>query len=216
MDRREVLALLARVGGAGALLALAPDELLALGERVHAALPADGAPPAAVLTAAQRAAAVAAMETIIPRTDTPGATDARAVDFLEVLLAGWFDTAERDALVRGLDALDARAREVHGRAFARLAPAAQLAMLEALDAEAQQAPRARGAGGGPADATATHWFAGLKWVTAFAWGTSRPAMERALGSWPLPGRYDPDAPVRVRRAAPRVSGTTHGHGEVSR
>lgn len=214
MDRREVLALLARAGGAGALLALAPDQLLALGERVHAALPAEGT--AGVLTAAQRAAAVAAMEGIVPRTGTPGATDARAVDFLEVLLGGWFAPAERDALLRGLDALDAGAREAHGRPFAGLAPAAQVAMLEALDAEAQGAPRARGAGGGPADAAATHWFAGLKWVTVFAWATSRPAMERALGAWPLPGRYDPDAPVRLRRAAPRVSGAPHAHGEVAR
>ena len=45
------------------------------------------------------------------------------------------------------------------------------------------------------------------------WATSQVAMERALGAWPLPGRYDADAPVKLRRA-PRAAagGAAHTHG----
>lgn len=195
MDRRHLLTLLARAGGVGALGALAPDDLLALGARVHAA--ARGA-AASVLTPAQRAAAVAAMDIVVPRTDTPGATDARAVDFLEVMLASWFAPAERDAMLAGLGDLDARAVAAHRVPFARAAPGARLALLGALDAEAQAAlarrPGARSAQGAPL----AHWFAGFKFVTVWGWATARPTME-AHGSWPLAGRYDADAPVRARQ-----------------
>lgn len=213
MDRRDALHLLARLAGAGAIARLAPDDLLTLGERVHA-LPT----PAGVLTPAQRATAVAAMEAILPRTDTPGATDARTADFLDTLLAGWLAPAERAAITGGLDALDALAHATHGAPFARLTSARQLAMVEALDAEAQAAPRGHGAGGGPADAAATHWFAGLKWITVFGWATSRVTMEQALGTWPLPGRYVPDAPVKLRRAASAAPAAlaAHDHDEAAR
>jgi hypothetical protein len=210
VERREVLRLLMYASGGSALATLAPDELLALGARLHDAVArhADAAP--GVLTPAQRATAIAAMETIVPRTSTPGATDARTVDFLEVMLARWLTPAERDAIVAGLDALDAGARTSHQAAFVRLAPAAQLAMLAPLDAAADAARRS-GAPGATSVA-GTHWFDGFRFVTVFGWATARVTMEQALGAWPLPGRYDADAPVPLRRSVPRATPSAHAHG----
>ena len=205
-----MLELLARLGAAGALACLAPDELRALGTLVRD----DAAAAPGVLTPSHRATAVAAMEAIIPRTSTPGATDARTVDFLDAMLAGWFTADERERIVAGLDTLDATARSTHGRPYARLAASARLALLEPLDREAH------GGAGGAAPTTlggaaARHWFATLRMVTVIGWATSRVGMEQALGTWPLPGRYLPDAPVRLRRAASRAS-AEHSHGKAGR
>lgn len=214
MDRRDALRYMARVGGAGALAALAPDELLALGARVHRAIgdsAAEAAPGA--LTAARRRTAAAAMDAIIPRTDTPGAVDAGGPTFLAAMLDHWFTPAERDGITGGLDALDAHARATLGTSFAAADPARRLPLLEALDAEvasARAAPAARpSAPAGPlvrrgagaaADQAALHWWAAFRFVTVWAWGSARVVQEGVGGTWPMPGRYDPDAPVRLRRA----------------
>jgi hypothetical protein len=140
------------------------------------------------------------------------------VGFLAAVLAGWYTPAERDVVLAGLDGLDARARAAHGAAFPRLRPDARLALLTALDAEVEAArraarppaPAARGAGPA-ADAVGMHWFAAFRFLTIWGWATSRAAMEQALGAWPLPGRYDADAPVRPRRASARRAAAPHAH-----
>ena len=86
----------------------------------------------ALFSDAQRRAVSAAADQIIPRTDTPGALDARVPRFIELMAERWFTDEERDVFVSGLDALLAEA----GGDFAGLDPAAQLALLEALEEEA--------------------------------------------------------------------------------
>lgn len=79
----------------------------------------------------QRAAVTAAAEQIIPRTDTPGAIDAGAPRFIELLVQDWFNDAERNDFLAGLEDLLKRS----GGDFAALSVAEQLAVLEKLEAE---------------------------------------------------------------------------------
>jgi hypothetical protein len=84
----------------------------------------------------QRAAVAASAERIVPRTDTPGALDAGAPRFIELMVADWFTDSERERFMAGLDLLQRRA----GGDFAALSPDDQLELLEALEDEAGDAP----------------------------------------------------------------------------
>lgn len=89
----------------------------------------------ALFTSGQRATVAAIAEHIIPRTETPGAKDAGVPRFIELMVADWFDTVERERFMAGLDELDTRAKW----GFAALAPAAQLEILEQLEELASDA-----------------------------------------------------------------------------
>ncbi len=172
--------------------------LTELGREVHDALHharTTGTAPAqsrlAVLTAAQARTVTAAAERIIPRTDTPGATDANVTAFIDHMLAHWYSDAERNAFVTGLPELDARAQAAGGASFVALSRDRQTALLETLDAEVAQLRRTN------ADAANNHWFGMLKYLTVYGYCTSKVGQTQHLALWPLPGRYDGDAPYRI-------------------
>ncbi len=193
MERRELLRWLSATAALECVGALAPGDLLALGRRLHAQRA--GAQGLRALDARQGRTVTIAAERIIPATDTPGATDANVVAFVDRLLADWYTPAERDRVLAGLRALDERCRARAGRDFAGCAEADQVAALEGFDEEVTALRRA----GRDAEAGA-HWFAMLKWATVFGYCTSEVAMTRTLGAWPMPGRYEACAPVVPRRA----------------
>ncbi|HSE53368.1 MAG TPA: gluconate 2-dehydrogenase subunit 3 family protein, partial [Gemmatimonadales bacterium] len=105
MERRELLRWLAATAGLAALEGLAPDDLLALGRDVHARR----ASSPALSPAASRAVAAAA-ERILPSGDTPGATDAGVPEFIDRMLADWFDSDERARFLAGIPELDRSSR----------------------------------------------------------------------------------------------------------
>lgn len=177
MHRRRALEIL---GSLAVVPALAPRELLALGERVHQTTP--DAPRA--LTPAQMRTVVAAAEQILPRTGTPGATDAGVAPFIDVMLADWYSPGERDRFVAGIDQLDRRATRVHGASFADCAPAQQAALLRDADAEVASS---RGT------AATQHWFAMLKYLTVWGYCTSRVVGDEGSS---MKGTYDGNAPYK--------------------
>lgn len=120
----------------------------------------------------------------------PGAAEGNVGAFIDKMLADWHTPAERERFLAGLPDLDARCRAQAGRDFIACPAADQDAVLTALDDEVT-ALRA-GSGGGPA--ANQHWFAMLKYLTVYGWCTSEPGM-RALGLYPMAGRYDGCAPL---------------------
>lgn len=191
MERRELIRFLMATAGLKCLDGFMPDEVLAFGAHVHA----DGAVSrqgAGGLDAHARRTVVIAAERIIPASDTPGATDADVVTFIDRMLADWYNSDERDRFLSGLRELDARCRARHGKDFADCDERDQVAELTAFDDEATARRRTRGAN--PNE----HWFAMLKYTTVFGYCTSEIAMRRTLGAWPRPTRYDGCAPVAAR------------------
>jgi hypothetical protein len=87
------------------------------------------------LSATQVPLVVAMAEHILPRTDTPGATDARVVEFVDAMLAGYYAPADRQRFLAGLGAVDARATRAFGRPFLGGTSEQQLALVVALDRE---------------------------------------------------------------------------------
>ena len=191
IDRREALRRAALLLG-GALAAPAAARLLAACEAAHAA-PAAWAPRA--LTPAQLEQVAAIAERIIPTTDTPGARAAGVHRFIDVMLAEYYDGAERAQFVAGLAEVDSRAREAHGRSFVRCSAARQTALLAHLDGEAFGADRRTDA------SAAQAFFRRMKELTVLGYYTSQPGATKELRYERVPGRYDGCVPLaRVGRA----------------
>lgn len=100
MDRRALLKSLTAAGA----LALLPTEAFAAWERV-----ATGILPADSLTPEQLAHIGAIADTILPRTDTPSATDVAVPAFVNVVVSENYSDADRAAFVANLDAIDPNA-----------------------------------------------------------------------------------------------------------
>jgi hypothetical protein len=188
MDRREAL----RVLGAATAAPLISKDLYALGRDVRARWRAR--PGFQVLDAQQQVLVQTLTELIIPATDTPGAKATGVDQFIDVMLADWYDPADRQAFLDGLADVDTRSKAATGKAFTDADPVQQAALLTALDDEL-------------ARRRATHqkldknFWRNLKWLTLTGYYTSQVGFEQELHARIIPGSYDPcrmiDASVRA-------------------
>ena len=188
MDRRELLQWLVATGGLSAFNRLSPRDLSALGEEAHRRpRPLDGV--ALTLDAQEKRTVAAAAEAIIPRTSTPGATDAGVSAFVDLMLAEWYPAVDVERFRAGLQALDAASQTRTGALFADATSAQQVAHLKEIDALVAALRRT------PAAAAGDHWFAMLKYLTVWGYCTSEVAMRETLHSYPRAMQYDGFAPV---------------------
>jgi hypothetical protein len=98
--------------GAVAALPLAPRVAQFAWDRIALAYP-----PAGGLSVAHLAIVSAVADTIIPRTDTPGATDVGVPEWVDVIVAEHYTLAQRAVFLGGLDAIDALAMHSNGTAL---------------------------------------------------------------------------------------------------
>lgn len=127
------------------------------------------------------------VDAILPRTDTPGASDVGVPAFIDRVLADHAEAEERTRVLEGLDGLDDAAREATGVAFLEADPDRQVELLTALDAESV---RAREGGDRPLP-----FFATLKEWTLLGYYTSEAGATRELQWLAMPGRWDADVPL---------------------
>lgn len=182
--RREAVRALAGIAALPFFGNLGISELTEIGRRTHEMVGGGLAAPRA-LTAAEYAIVRDAAERIIPRTDTPGATDARVADFIDVMLADWYDAIETARFKSALGDLDARARTLSGKGFVESSGNQQTELLANLDTEFQAA-RMNGSAG-------DDWFGMLKHLTVWGYYTSEIGIAQELRVKLIPGYYDGNA-----------------------
>lgn len=122
LDRRSMLERMAFLLGAAALPAKALAE------------PAPSARQ--FLDAGRMRLLTAVADTMIPKTDTPGALDAKVPAKFDALLINWAAPSRQVELVGALAKIDALAMEQEKAGFAELAPERRNALLTAHDAAA--------------------------------------------------------------------------------
>jgi len=173
MHRRELL----RLMGAAASLSFLPPGADPLD--AARALHAGRRPGVPRLLDQDQTALVDTITTlVIPRTDTPGATDVGVTGFIDHLLAEWYPDTEREHFLEGLAAIDARAVGAGAAHFVELTEPERLALLTALDG-------ARGEPGSP------EWtFARLKSLTVYGYFTSERVMKDVTRTPIIPGRFE--------------------------
>lgn len=185
MLRRDLL----RAAAAAAALSLLPRDVHAAWARAHDV--ADGRAPALdALSHAQQGVVAALADAIIPRTNTPGATDVGVPAFIDVIVSDYYADAERAEFQAGVDAIDALARTMTGQGFASLRGAELVTVMNALDK--------------PADRTtpAVRGYSRIKGLVIHGYFTSERVQRDVVKNEIWPGRYDGSAPVPVRAGAP--------------
>jgi hypothetical protein len=172
MHRREILRALSGAAAVSVLGPLTAGQRFRLGRALHARLR-----PGVFRTLNARHAVLVTelAETILPRTDTPGATDVRVAEFVDLLLTEWYSSAERARLLTGIAAIDANMQREGGMAAA-------VALLD-------------GTGGPPESASGA--YQRLKGHVIHGYFTSREVQTGVLRTVIIPGRFDgcatPDA-----------------------
>ncbi|HEV8409880.1 MAG TPA: gluconate 2-dehydrogenase subunit 3 family protein [Gemmatimonadaceae bacterium] len=183
MERRDLL----RAIGAAAAFTMMPRTAQAAWETVAAS---PGALPRVITD--ERAELIAALaDAIIPRTDTPGATDVGVPAFIDVIVAEYYNDDERALFLSGIDLIGARVRRGDATSFAGLSPESQKALLDALDQPVdRQAPDARA-------------WSRLKGLVVHGYFTSERVQKDVLQTVIMPGRFDGNAPMKT-------AGGSHG------
>jgi hypothetical protein len=189
--RREAVRALAGIAAMPFFGNLGVTELTEIGRRVHdrAGLAGAAGDAPRALTVAEFEIVKAAAERIVPRTDTPGATDARVAEFIDVMLADWYDATETARFKAGIADLDARARTLSGSSFPQSSAQQQTELLTSLDNEFQVARN-----NGSAN---DQWFGMLKHLTVWGYYTSEVGIAQELRVKLIPGYYDGNAQYRA-------------------
>ena len=176
MERRDLL----RALSAAAAVTIMPRTAQAAWETVAAS---PSAPPR-VLTDDRSELVKALADAIIPRTDTPSASDVNVMAFIDVIVAEYYSDDERAVFLAGLDLIGARVKRSDVTSFAGLSPESQKTLLDALDQPVdRQAPDARA-------------WSRLKGLVIHGYFTSEQVQKDVLKSAIMPMRFDGNAPMR--------------------
>ena len=201
MQRRDLLKSFA----AATAVAFIPRDAMAVWARV-----ASGVRPAAGLTDAQLALVGAIADTIIPRTDSPSATDVAVPAFVDVIVSENYSDAERTAFLSGLTTLntwsptapaagDTTVQAGHpSRAFVDLSSEERGAVVNAIE----HAPSRRD------EPMRTYWR--LKGLVIHGYFTSERVSKEVLHVEVMPGRFEGSAPLAAK-AAGSSSREMHEH-----
>ncbi len=190
MDRRTLLQRIA--GAAGATFVLGGSLAIEL------ALAAEGRTPGAPLPEAWMPTLAALAETIIPATDTPGATAAGVPAFVADMYQHWMNDAERSRFAEGLQALDADAQRRFNTPFAKATAAQQAEVFGALREAIKAYRPARGFGLAARVADpAAPFFHKARDLVSIGYFTSEVGINAELAYVRVPGRFDGDVDVKT-------------------
>lgn len=119
-------------------------------------------------------------ETILPRTETPGAKDAKVGEFMALYVADCYTLDEQTIFHKGLVTFEEACQTTYQRNFAELPPAEREAFVSKLDSVA----RAHAATGN------IHYFTMIKQLTLLGFFTSEVGATQVLRHVAIPGRFD--------------------------
>ena len=178
MKRRDLF----RAAGAATVLSLLPRDAEAAWNRILS-----GYRVAEGLTPAQRVLVSGIADTILPRSDTPSATDVGVTEWVDLIVAEYYSADVRTPFVEGLDAIDAQTRSTHGRAFSELSADVQREVVASLDAPVdRRTPEARA-------------YSRLKSLVVYGDFTSERVQREVLHSQMFHERFQGAADMPVRR-----------------
>jgi gluconate 2-dehydrogenase gamma chain len=186
LTRREALKRVAWLMG-GTLCASA---ILAIQKGYSATTPAGRKP--SILTRPQMTIVSAVAEIMIPRTDTPGATDVGVPGFIDLMLEEVYTQKNREHYLTGLADFDAAAHTEQGKEFLALEPPQQVALVrrfhDAAVIEEQRPAR-------PREDVQRPFILMTKELTLLGFFTSQAGATQVLQYIAVPGSYHACIPV---------------------
>lgn len=190
MHRRDVLRLLAT----GTALNLAPGKLFALAREARALLVDQESPR--TLNPQQFTTVQVMAELIIPRTDTPGATEVGVADFIDLILTEWCDDNDRTKFLSGLADVQSRANDRFGKDFVACTSLQQGQILTDLgNVMLKQLQGGGRIGRRRAAHAGSDFYSMFRRLTLTAYYTSEAGATRELGFEIIPDGYNGCAPT---------------------
>ena len=123
-------------------------------------------------------------ETIIPKTDTPGAKDAETGKFIAAYAMGCYDEAQQKILLDGIQQLNKAANKKYAAAFMQLTAQQKEELLTVIDKEAEAYNASK------AEQAPPHYFSLMKQLSLLGFFTSKPGATKVLRYIPVPGKYE--------------------------
>jgi hypothetical protein len=147
-------------------------------------------------TPEQRSVVAAIAETIIPRTETPGAIDAGVPRFIELMLANWCNDEEREIFQQGLARLELHTRSEYDKRFDELDADARLETLEAMEADASESAWYDLGNIRRDFISDAPFICQIKELTVWGFFTSEEGGSQVLRYDPMPMYFDGDIPLK--------------------
>lgn len=124
-------------------------------------------------------------ETILPRTNTPGAKDAAVGQFIAMYSTECYDDTGLNALRDGIHQVEEASKKMSGAGFVNSTAEQKQKLLTQIDVEARKYNATHKEGD-----TAPHYFTLMKQLTMLGFFTSKPGATQVLHYVPVPGKYE--------------------------
>lgn len=152
------------------------------------------------LAPAQFALLTAVADTLVPKTDSPGAVEVGVPAAFDQLLVKWAGEQSRHQLIAALASIDQLGRIADGVSFAALAPARRTELLATHDAASLKPVPVTGpakplATRNPLAAVVDPAYARLKELIVTLYYLSEPALTQELSYEHSPGEWRPSIPI---------------------
>lgn len=156
--------------------------------------------PATIFNTRQRQLIAAMSEAIIPRTDTPGAIDAKVPKFIELMVQEWLNEQEKAIFWEGLNNLETEVPKQYGAPFDELSTEQQLAVLEKMEEQALSSSWYRRGNIHRPFVSDAPFICQVKELTIWGFFTSEVGVTKVLEYNPMPMRFDGHYPKEGMRA----------------
>lgn len=129
-------------------------------------------------------------ETIIPRTDTPGAKDAKVGETMNVLVRDCYSKDDQKIFKDGMDQIKKLSEQKYKADFMKLQPAQRLEMLTELDKEQMAFQKTK------KEDDPKHYFRMMRELTLLCFFSSEPGATKTLRYAAVPGKYEGCVPYK--------------------
>jgi hypothetical protein len=123
-------------------------------------------------------------ETILPKTDTPGAKDAKVGEFMARIVKDCYTQDEQKTFLDGMKKLMDASKQQNGKSFLESTPEQRHDLLVALDKEQKAYSASK------KEADPVHYFRMMKELTLWGYFTSEQGATKALRYVAVPGKYE--------------------------
>lgn len=129
-------------------------------------------------------------ETILPKTKTPGAKDAKVGEFITVMVRDCYSPEDQEVFVNGLVSLEDTCEKKYNRKFLDCSASERTSLLTELDAEQKKFMELK------KPEEPNHYFRMIKELTLLGFFTSEIGATQALRYVAIPGKYDGCIPYK--------------------
>ena len=129
-------------------------------------------------------------ETILPKTNTPGAKDAEVGTFMTVMVNDCYTEADQKIFREGMKKLDEASNKLNNASFIKSTAEQRHALLVNLDKEAKDYQKSK------KQDDPSHYFSMMKQLTLMGYFTSKPGATQALRYVAVPGKYEGCIPYK--------------------